>query len=242
MITSSILPYKCLVWGKRVTRRAALITLVFLFPLFNDLRPAGAGEMLAEILEGIKNNYAYLEGLTVSYERDVVTQSMAMLDEGIKSDLAEGLIHFKPPQFLRIEQQKPRAERVVSDGETLWWYIPENKEVYRYPAGKLGQELKLLSDIFKGLKDVVDGFVVEITASKTEGRRDLKLTPNPAWPEIDFIHLSVSERDHTIRVVKLHNYLGGFTRFVLGDIRAEDGFQEDFFTFKVPEGVRVIQE
>ena len=228
--------------GKRFSRWLILFSTAFLFFLLNGPRPAGAGETLTDVLEGIKNNYASLEGLTVPYERDVVTQSMAMLDEGIKSDLAEGFIHFKPPQFLRIEQQKPRAERVVSDGETLWWYIPENKEVYRYPAGKLGQELKLLSDIFKGLKDVVDGFVVELTASKTEGRRDLKLTPNPAWPEIDFIHLSVSERDHTIRVVRLHNYLGGFTRFVLGDIRAEDGFQEDFFTFKVPEGVRVVQE
>lgn len=242
MTTSSILFPKCVLWHKRVTPWVALICLAFLSPAFYWARPAAAEDPLVKILEGIKKNYASLEGLTVPYERDVVTQSMAMLDESFKSDLAKGFIHFKPPQFLRIEQEKPRSERVVSDGKTLWWYIPENKEVYRYPAGKLGQELKLLSDIFKGLKDVVDGFVVELTSSKTEGRHDLKLTPNPAWPEIDFIHLSVSEKDSTIRVVKLHNYLGGFTRFTLGDIKAEEGFQEDFFTFKVPEGVRVIQE
>ena len=112
-----------------------------MFFLINGPRPAAAGEPLTGILEGIRNNYAGLEGLTVPYERDVVTQSMAMLDEGIRSDLAEGLIHFKPPRFLRIEQQKPRAERVVSDGETLWWYIPENKEVYRYPAGRTSPHL-----------------------------------------------------------------------------------------------------
>jgi len=242
MTTSSILSPKCVLWDKRLTRWAALISLAFLFQVFYCARPAAAEDPLIKILEDIKKNYASLEGLTVPYERDVVTQSMAMLDESIKSDLAEGLIHFKPPQFLRIDQKKPRSELVVSDGETLWWYIPENKEVYRYPAGKLGQELKLLSDIFRGLKDVVDGFVVELTASETEGRHDLKLTPNPAWPEIDFIRLSVSQKDSTIRVVKLQNYLGGFTRFTLGDIKVEEGFQKDFFEFKVPEGVRVIQE
>lgn len=242
MTTSSILSPKCVLWDKRLTRWAALISLAFLFPVFYCAPPAEAEDPLVKILENIKKNYASLGGLTVPYERDVVTQSMAMLDESIKSDIAEGFIHFKPPQFLRIDQKKPRSERVVSDGETLWWYIPENQEVYRYPAGKLGQELKLLSDIFRGLKDVVDGFVVELTASETEGRHDLKLTPNPAWPEIDFIHLSVSEKDSTIRVVKLQNYLGGFTRFTLGDIKVVEGFQKDFFTFKVPEGVRVIQE
>ncbi len=237
-----ILSRKLVLWDKRLTRRVILIFSAFLLLVFCCSRTAEAEDRLIKILEGIKQTYGSLSGLTVPYERDVVTRSMALLDDSIKSDLARGFIHFMPPHFLRIEQETPRQELVISDGDTLWWFIPEKKEVYRYPAGKLGQELRLLNDIFKGLKDVVEGFVVELTTAEAGDLNDLKLTPNPPWPEIDFIHLSVSEKDSTIRVVKMQNYLGGFTRFMLGDLKMEENFKEDFFRFKIPEGVRVIQE
>ena len=242
MTKPSLLPHKCILRDTPLTQWVILVSSALLLLALCCSRAAAADDRLLKILEGVKKEYGSLAGLTVTYERDVVTRSMAMLDDGIKSDLAAGFIHFKPPHFLRIEQESPRQELVISDGNTLWWYIPEKKEVYRYPAGKLGQELKLLSDIFKGLKDVIDGFVVELTAADTGGRHELKLTPNPPWPEIDFIHLSVSEKDSTIRVVKLQNYLGGFTRFTLGDFKVEEDFREDFFRFTAPDGVKVIQE
>ncbi|MFZ7111858.1 MAG: LolA family protein [Desulfatiglandales bacterium] len=218
------------------------ISLALLFLLLCCTRPAWAEDLLFKILDGIKKRYDSLPGLTIPYERDVVTRSMALLDDSIKSDLAEGYIHFKPPGLLRIDQEKPRPELVVSDGQTLWWYIPEKKEVYQYPKDKLGPELKLLTDIFQGLREVADGFIVELTDSEENGRRDLRLTPNPPWPEIDFIHLSVSQEDYTIRSVKLHNYLGGFTRFTLGDLEVKKGFQKGFFQFTVPQGVKVVTE
>ena len=218
------------------------ISLALLFLLLCCTGPAWAEDPLFKILDGIKKRYASLPGLTIPYERDVVTKSMALLDDSIKSDLAEGFIHFKPPGFLRIDQEKPRSELVISNGETLWWYIPEKKEVYKYPTDKLGPELKLLTDIFQGLQEVADGFVVELITSGENGRQDLRLTPNPPWPEIDFIRLSVSQEDGTIRVVKLHNYLGGFTRFALGDLEVKKGLKKGFFQFTVPQGVKVITE
>lgn len=220
---------------------AALLPALLVSVLFFSL-PAAAEDPLVKILEGIKKNYACLEGLTVPYTRDVVTRSMAILDDNIKSDLAEGLIHFKPPHFLRIEQKKPQEELVISNNITLWWYVPGKKEVYQYPADRLGEELRLLSDIFQGLRDVVDGFVVELLAYNVEGYHELKLIPNPPWPELDFVHLTVSQKDNTLHIIELHNYLGGFTRFTLGDLIPQKGFEEGFFTFQVPEGVKVIQE
>ena len=80
MRISSIVFQKCDPWGNRFSRWFILISVALLFFLINGPRPAAAGEPLTGILEGIRNNYAGLEGLTVPYERDVVTQSMAMLD------------------------------------------------------------------------------------------------------------------------------------------------------------------
>ncbi len=38
-----------------------------------------AEDRLADILEGIRTNYRELPGLTVSYKREVITKTMAML-------------------------------------------------------------------------------------------------------------------------------------------------------------------
>lgn len=224
-----------------LTRFSLVLPVMLVFMVFAGMcLPALADDRLEAILSGIKRNYASLPALTVPYERDVVTKSMALLDENIKSDVATGLIHFQPPHFLKIEQESPKTECVISNGQTLWWYIPDKKEVYQYPSRKLGQELSLLSDIFQGLKEMKDGFKVEITAYGEKGRHHLKLTPQPAWPEIDFIHLAISQEDFYILELKLQNYLGGFTRFTLGNLTIRKGFDKDFFTFVAPEGVRVI--
>ena len=79
---------------------------------------------LTDILEGIRKNYGSLPGLTLSYSREVITRSMAMLGDQVKGDLATGHMFFKPPCFLKLEQKTPKQETVISDEETLWWYIP----------------------------------------------------------------------------------------------------------------------
>lgn len=228
-----------------IEHRVTGITLVFaiimaFLVIAGTARSGLADDRLGPILSGVKRNYASLPALTIPYERDVVTKSMALLDESIRSDVATGRIHFQPPHFLRLEQESPKVEWVISNGQTLWWYIPDKKEVYQYPSRKLGQELKMLSDVFQGLKEVEDGFKVEITAFAKEGRHRLKLTPEPPWSEIDFIELTVSQEDFSILEVTLHNYLGGFTRFALGNPTIRKGFDRDFFIFVAPEGVRVI--
>ena len=100
---------------------------------------AGGDEGLPEILEGILHRYGNLTGLSVTYQREIITKSMALLGKEMKGDLATGKIFFKPPHNLYIRQETPKPEIVVTDGRTLWWYIPDKKLVYQYPSNKLGK-------------------------------------------------------------------------------------------------------
>jgi len=220
--------------------RPLCIFLLCLF-LFQSC-PVLADDKLSEILNGIRNRYGNLPGLTVTYEREIVSSSMALFGDQMKTDMATGQINFKPPYFLMVQQEKPRPETVTTDGETLWWYIPQKDLVYRYPSNMLGKELRLLSDIFRGLGEVGDSF--EVTQSDLDIKQGyrIKLIPNPPWQEIDHINLSVARDNFSIRVVEIHNYLGSITRFTLGDFSIKEGFTDQFFRFVVPDGVRVIDE
>ncbi len=200
-----------------------------------------ADESLVNILEGIQKNYGSLSGLSVPYSREVITRSMSMLGEQARGDMASGTIYFKHPYLLRLEQEKPKAETIIANNDTLWWYIPEKKCAYRYPAKNFGKELQLLSNIFRGLSQVENSFQVLLKDQNKSGKYKIELIPDPPWQEISKINLTVTKK-YEIQTVRIYNLLGSITVFKLGDFTEKEGFEKGFFQFVVPEGVRLIVE
>src|SRR4030042_410758 len=102
-------------------KRCLMVTaLVLCFLPWNAL---AADPALSGILEGIRKRYGLVPGLTLNYEREVITKSMAMLGDQVKAEVATGLIHYKAPHFLKFQQETPTKEILVTDGNVLWWYI-----------------------------------------------------------------------------------------------------------------------
>jgi len=217
-----------------------LLLCVFL-SWFNTGTACG-NEPLTDALNGILKTYGDLPGLSVPYQREIITKSMAILGDDIKTDIASGTFIFKPPYYLKVLQDLPEEESITTDGQTIWWYIPEEKVVYRYPAGELGKELLLLSNIFNGLSHVTDGFDVTLEKPPDKGEYNLKLTPKETWEEIDHISLTVNSDSYAILVVEVHNLLGTVTGFKLGDFSAEEGLEKDFFELEIPDGVELIEQ
>jgi outer membrane lipoprotein-sorting protein len=203
--------------------------------------PALAKGDLTDILEGIRKNYGDLPGLTLSYSREVITKTMAMLGDQVKGDLATGRMFFKPPCFLRLNQETPKPETVISDEDTIWWYIPDENRAYKSSAKEFGKELRLLSDIFQGLIQVHERFQVTLLDPNELGEDQIELKPKTPWENIDRIILAVTAGHH-IRIVGIHYQLGSVTLFTLKDIAAKQDFEKDFFTFVVPEGVKIVEE
>jgi len=200
-----------------------------------------ADESLVTILEGIRKTYGPLPGLSVPYSREVITRSMSMLGEQARGDVASGRIYFKHPHFLRLEQVEPRPETLIANHDTLWWYVPDRKSVYRYPASDFGKELRLLSDIFRGLAHVENTFQVILHGRTPSGEYEIELIPDPPWQEIERIVITATQK-HEIRTMSIHNTLGTVTRFTLGPLMEQRDFEEGFFQFEAPEGVRMIVE
>ena len=212
-----------------------LLMLCFLsFPIFAD-------QTLSSILKNVREKYDNLPGLTLIYQREIISASMGLLGEKDNRDLATGLIHFKPPYLLRIDQKTPGIETVISDGELLWWYIPQKKEVYLYSMQRSAQELRLMSDIFQGLKQIEESFVVSLSEEEQTENIRIKLIPQPAWPQTESIILSISPDDYRILAVEINDYMGGLTRFTIQKQTTRNEFDQDFFRFEIPENTRVIE-
>ncbi len=203
--------------------------------------PVFAEDTLSNILQGIKDRYGTSSGLSVPYTREVITRSMSMLGNQAKGDLASGIIYFKPPHFLRLDQEKPGHEIIIANDNILWWYIPDKKEAHRYRAKDFGRELRLLSNIFRGLAEVKDSFKVQLQEKDEKGDDQIVMVPDPPWQEIDSIALTVSP-EYEIRAVRIFNALGSVTRFDLGNFTIGKTFEKGFFEFVAPPGVKIIVE
>jgi outer membrane lipoprotein-sorting protein len=199
-----------------------------------------AREDLSAVLNGVREKYRCLPGFRVEYVREVTTRTMSLLGNQVEGDLATGRIYFKPRYHLRLEQKTPEAEILVTDGTTLWWYLPKQEEVHIYSMEKFGQELRLLSDIFQGLANIEDNFKVSLIGETEQKRFLIELTPDPPWENVEKINLLVTS-DYDIAVVILYNQLGTMTRFTLEGLRAEEVFEEGFFVFQTPTDVEIIK-
>ncbi len=192
--------------------------------------------VLNKILE---THRQYSAGLSVPYQREILTKSVAMLDD-MGSDVASGTFFFREPDMLRVEQKEPVIEYVISNGKNIWFYEPEKKIVSK--INEIGRSLSIISMIFTGLKNPEDTFSITLLEPDKTDDYELTLIPNETWDEIDNIKIIVSKKDYSISRIEIIDITGNLTRFKLGAFEKKTDLEEGFFNFTVPGDVRVIEE
>ena len=221
--------------------RKPLILLMVVFCSLQTATAAMAVPDLARVIEGIRATYGDLSGLSLQYQREVITRSMTLLGKKARGDLASGHIYFKPPHFLKLQQEKPQPEIIITDGTFLWWYIPPQNKAYQYSAREFGRELHLLTDIFRGMEKVEDNFQVLLHGTDEHRNHTMELIPDPPWQEVDRIDLTVTP-EYEIREIRIHNLMGTITVFELEGLTEKGEFPEGFFRLDLPEEVELIRE
>jgi len=223
-------------------RSRAIIVLFFLvFGLILQGR-AFPDDQVTAIIDGIRTRYGNAKGLSALYKREAISKTMVTLGISERRDVAEGRLYFKPPCFLRLEQSSPQEELLLTNGQTLWWYIPGKKEAYKYPADTFGKELRLLGDVLQGLKDARNNFTIRYTDSPEAATHQLTLRPDPPWKDIDHLELIIGRDDFVIEQLDIVNTIGGLTRFMFSNIKKELPLQQELFSFSAPPGTRLIVE
>ena len=92
------------------------------------------------------------------------------------------------------------------------------------------------------LREVTDSFEITEAEPNPESLRRLTLVPSPPWPDIDHIILDVDPRSFDIKTIEIVNIIGGITRFTLEPALSKDQFNDGFFRFDPPQGIRIIEE
>ena len=177
----------------------------------------------------------------------------------------QGVVHFKfitsvtqesPSAKFRWEYLKPSVQEIISDGQTMWVYLPENRQVIESDISQLNaQQGENPVTFLSGLGNLSRDFSVNWGSPKRmeNGGYRLQLEPRKESKLIQQIEIIVS--DEAIKIwLKKHksgnifpiistlvtDQNGNRTAIEFRDVQVNQQLTDQLFSFKRPDGVELV--
>lgn len=207
---------------------------------------------MQELLEVLKTGYASMEDLQADFNQRTYIGSLKREEKG------GGELFLKKKgggAMFRFNYTKPK-QQIVSNGRSVWYYLPENRQVIQGDAAKLfsGGNAMAMSYL-TGLGNLSADFNVRQLSIEPDkkGNYQLELVPKKHNQSVARLILTVpgeavekyrSGGDPLFPVAAsvLHDQMGNRTTIEYSRIRLNRGVGNDRFTFRVPAGVEVIKQ
>jgi outer membrane lipoprotein carrier protein len=189
-----------------------------------------------EVLNEIQSRYEKTNDFEASFIQEYVGKVMRQSNRG------EGKVYFKKKGMMRWDYTVPN-QKLISDGHTLWYYQPEEKQV-------------LLSDVSRVLKEKTPlGFLagegnlsrdfdllnLNESVSQKEDNYVVELAPKEPLATLAKLTLTVDKKTYTVLQSDVFDGLGNVTRTRFIDIKTNVGLSNSFFHFTIPPGTEVIK-
>lgn len=224
--------------SERVTRMRKISLLIFsafmLFHLvFNPVAFCATGQ---GVLNEIQNRYEKTNDFEANFIQEYIGKVMRQPNKG------EGKVYFKKKGMMRWDYNVPN-QKLISDGHTLWYYQPEEKQVlisdvsrvlkektplaFLAGEGNLGRDFKLLN-LNESVSQKEDNYVVE-------------LAPKEPLATLSKLILTVDKKSYTVLQADVFDGLGNVTRTRFIEIKTNVGFSNSFFHFTIPPGTEIIK-
>ncbi len=189
-----------------------------------------------EVLNGIQSRYEKTKDSEANFIQEHFGKGMKQPNRG------EGKVYFKKRGMMRWDYTTPH-QKLISDGHTLWFYQPDEKQV-------------LISDVSKALKEKTplaflagEGNLgrdfnllnLKESVSQKEESYVVELTPKEPLATFSKLILTVDKEAFTVLQADVFDEMGNLTRTRFIDIQTNVGLSNAFFQFTVPPGTEVIK-
>jgi len=154
----------------------------------------------------------------------------------------EGQVWILKPGMMRWDYTKPERQTIIANGETLWIYLPADRQVMRdHINHSLGTRTPAL--FLAGQARLTDLFVVTGMAPQgpgEDGLLQLELTPKGEALLYTRVFLGIDPSSYLVKLVRVIDAAGSMTAMWFSDIDTEAAVAPSLFQFHVPPGVEVM--
>jgi len=201
---------------------------------------AGAQTPDEALIERVNQHYRSINTFRAEYVQESESRAMGGPQSIILKDVAQGLLVFAKPDLIRLDQEKPRKEVLLSDGRFSWWYIPEENKVYKYTAQTQSGALRALADIFSGRQGFSDSFIVLVLHNNDE-KIMLRLRPRSGAQDFEYLDVGLNSRNLQLKTLDITYLMGQKTNFIFSHIEEGSPVSTSLFNFIPPEGTKIIE-
>lgn len=185
------------------------------------------------VISEIQNRYEKTNDLEANFVQEYIGKVMKQMNRG------EGKVYFKKKGMMRWDYRTP-YQKLISDGKTLWYYQPEEKQVLISDISKMVKEYGFLmgeGDLRRDFK------LIQMKESKSlnENTYILELIPKEPHPALAKLILTVDEKTFYIIQTDILDEAGNVTRTRFSDIKINTNLPSYLFRFTIPPGVEVLR-
>ena len=210
-------------------------TAAVLFALLS-LQPAPsftAHDSPTEVAGMLQTKYDRVRDFTADFTQNHVS----LLKK--KGSQHSGKLQVKKPGKMRWDYTAPQKQLFVSDGTTIYLWVPADNQVTMSPLPK--QDAATSASMFLvGRGNLVRDFTVAFTQNAPQGTYGLRLQPKIAERDYDWLELVVDRTSFQILQLTAANKQGGQDTFTFANFKENVGLSDKTFEFKIPRGADVI--
>jgi len=152
-----------------------------------------------------------------------------------------GTVLMKKPGRMRWTYTSPERKLFVADGERLWAYVPEDRQVTVVPMSP-GDDAGAAALLLAGSGSLLRDYTVSAAdlPARPADTWAIKIVPRREQADYEWAILVVGRKDLGLRMVVTADSQGGQSTFSFTNVRENTGVPDRQFTFEVPRGVDVI--
>lgn len=217
-------------------RFALLLTLV----LFSGRAAHGAATAQpacpdpATIVTKLQQRYDETKAFRAEFKQEMKVASLGASDE------ATGTVVFKKPGKMRWDFQTPHAQQIISDGQLLWIYQPEDKQVLKAPFKGAFVSTTPVSFLL-GVGRITDDFrPTPDPRGCSPTRLYVGLSAKNASEDVGALAFGVDRATFDIVEAAVTDPMGNVTTLTFANIARNVDIPDASFQFVSPPGVDVI--
>jgi len=193
------------------------------------------GQTVRELARAVDEHYNHLRSLQGEF-----TETYS--GTGTRRE-ESGILWLKKPRKMRWEYRSPKEKLFLSDGQSVWFYVPAERQVrkadlrrlddLRSPIAFLLGKTKLENEL-QGLSKATDQIAT------VPGNTILRGVPKAAVAQVTEVQLEISVSNQIVRIA-LMEADGGTTEFRFKDWKENIEISDSRFHFTPPPGVETVE-
>lgn len=221
-------------------RRISIIFTFIFFLLSPSVVVWGQGEpdkKLEEIVDEVQSKYEKIGDFHSKFTQEATVKALNKVQK------AQGEVWFKKPGKMRWNYYRPAKDQIVSDGNTIWLYNSDEKQVVRSPLEKV-VDVPTTNTFLSGLGNLKEQFNAQFSEPKSvdeNGNYLIILTPKKSDEQYDKVTIAVDRKTMVVKDIYLYDPFGNVTKVKLENMEVNKGVPDSLFKFKVPKGTEVIE-